>query len=132
MTEAVAEGGITGVEIFVARAGEIGEGERKLVRIEEWMVGVFRWRGRYYAYKNRCAHQGGPVCLGVLLGKVEAVLSADRDVIGERFSEQEMHLVCPWHGYEYEISTGICAAAPELRLTAYPVVEREDGVYVRI
>lgn len=123
---------MVGAEQLVAQDGEIEEGGRRIVRVGEITIGVFRWRGRYYAYKNRCAHQGGPICLGVLLGRVEAVLAPDGDVIGERFSDTETHLVCPWHGYEYEVTTGVCAAAPELRLVAYPVVERDGGVYVRV
>ncbi len=119
-------------EVFVARGGEIEEGGRKLVRHGETTIGVFRMSGRYYAYMNRCVHQGGPVCEGVLLGKVEAVLAADRHVMGERFSDQEIHLVCPWHGYEYDVKTGECAADRTLRLTSYKVIEREGAIYVRI
>jgi len=119
-------------EVFVAQAGEIAEGDRRLVRAGPLVVGVFHIHGRYYAYRNRCVHQGGPVCQGTILGKVEAVLAPDRHVVRERFSSDEIHLVCPWHGYEYDIKTGVCAANPTLRLTAYPVIERDGGIYVRV
>lgn len=120
------------VEVFVARVGEIAEGDRRLVRAGELVVGVFHIHGRYYAYRNRCVHQGGPVCQGTILGKVQAVLAPDRHVVRERFSDDEIHLVCPWHGYEYNIETGACAADPRLHLTAYPVIERDGGIYVRV
>jgi nitrite reductase/ring-hydroxylating ferredoxin subunit len=119
-------------EVFVARAGEIAEGDRRLVQAGRLVVGVFRIHGRYYAYRNRCVHQGGPVCQGTILGKVEAVLAPDRHVVRERFSEDEIHIVCPWHGYEYNIETGACATSPDLRLTAYQVIERDGGIYVRV
>jgi nitrite reductase/ring-hydroxylating ferredoxin subunit len=119
-------------EVFVARVGEIADGDRRLVRAGELVVGVFLIRGRYYAYRNRCVHQGGPVCQGTILGKVQAVLAPDRHVVRERFSDDEIHLVCPWHGYEYDIETGACAADPRLYLTAYPVIERDGGIYVRV
>jgi len=119
-------------EVFVARAGEVAEGDRRLVRAGELVVGVFRIRGHYYAYRNQCVHQGGPVCQGVILGKVNAVLAPDRHVIREDFSDDEIHLVCPWHGYEYDITTGVCAADPRLRLTACQVIERDGSIYVRV
>ena len=31
-----------------------------------------------------------------------------------------MHFVCPWHGYEYDLKTGECAADRRLRLKSYP------------
>ncbi len=116
----------------MARVGEIGDGDRRLVQAGRVVVGIFRIRERYYAYRNRCVHQGGPVCQGTILGKVQAVLARDRHVIRETFSDDEIHLVCPWHGYEYNIETGVCAADPTLRLTAYQVIERDGGIYVRV
>ena len=32
------------------------------------------------------------------------------------YSEEELHIVCPWHGYEYSIRTGRNAGNPRLRL----------------
>ncbi len=119
-------------EVFVARVGEIAEGDRRVVRAGHLVVGVFRVHGHYYAYRNRCVHQGGPVCQGTILGKVTAVLALDRHVIRECFSDDEIHLVCPWHGNEYNIETGVCAANPKLRLTAYRVIERDGGIYVHV
>lgn len=116
----------------MARVGEMAEGDRRLVRTGQLVVGVFHLHGHYYAYRNRCVHQGGPVCQGTILGKVQAVLAPDRHVIRESFSEDEIHLICPWHGYEYDIKTGVCAADPNLRLTAYHVIERDGGIYVRV
>jgi len=46
------------------------------------------------------------------------------------FSETEMHFVCPWHGYEYDMKTGECVSDRRLKLRRYKVVEKEDGVYV--
>ena len=51
--------------------------------------------------------------------------------MGERFSETEPHIVCPWHGWEYDLRTGRCAADPRFALRRYEVVCREGEVYVR-
>lgn len=116
--------------LFAGKASEYGEGSRKVIRDGETEIGVFRVGGRFYAYENSCLHQGGPVCEGVVLGKVETVLGEDRGVLGERFSEEEIHIVCPWHGWEYEVATGECAADRRLRLRKYEVVQRGEEIYV--
>ncbi len=117
-------------ELFAGRADEYGEGSRKVVRDGDAEIGVFRVGEKFYAYENTCLHQGGPVCEGMILGKVETVLGEERGVVEERFSEEEIHVVCPWHGWEYDIATGECAADRRLRLKKYEVAQREGGVYV--
>lgn len=124
-------GGAKSEEVFVADARHFETSDRCLVTHGDLVIGVFRIGGAYHAYENRCAHQGGPVCEGLVLGRVEAVLGADREVVQERFSDTELHLICPWHGYEYAIETGRCVAEPRLRLRSFEVVERERSVYVR-
>ena len=47
-----------------------------------------------------------------------------------RFNHDEMHIVCPWHGWEYDLETGEMVADRKFRLRKYDVEEREDGVYV--
>ena len=56
----------------VARVEEIPVGGRKLVEVAGRSIGVFNVSGRFYAVRNRCPHQGGPLCLGVVSGFVEA------------------------------------------------------------
>lgn len=119
-------------EVPVGRVEEFDEYDRKLVLAEGMKVGVFRVNGGFKAYENRCMHQGGPVCEGRILAKVEAVLEEDRNVLREKFSETERHLVCPWHGYEYDIETGQQAGDTRLRLNSFDVVERDGMVYVLV
>jgi nitrite reductase/ring-hydroxylating ferredoxin subunit len=73
---------------------------------------------------------GGPVGEGMIIGKTEAVLDADRRVLEERFSETEIHLVCPWHGWEYDIRTGEFAGDRSLCLKRFETAVRGDQVYV--
>ena len=120
------------VELFVCKAGELKDGDVRLVAALETEIGVYRHGGKYYAYRNLCAHQGGPACEGIMLPKVEDVLAPDRTHLGQRFNEGEMHIVCPWHGYEYKLETGECATDKRVRLQRFVVTEREGGVYVAI
>jgi nitrite reductase/ring-hydroxylating ferredoxin subunit len=64
-----------------------------------------------------------------MIHKVLDVIGADRTYQGQVFSD-EMHFVCPWHGYEYELKTGVCAGDRNLRLKKYDVVRRGDDIYV--
>jgi nitrite reductase (NADH) small subunit len=109
---------------------EFPEGERKFISTGNTEIGVFRIKGNFYAYENVCRHQGGPVCEGIVIGKVELLLKSDKSDLEERFSEDEIHLVCPWHSFEWNIATGECAVDAKLTLKSYPVVEREGNVYV--
>jgi len=117
-------------EVFVAKASELPDGERRIVEHDGLEIGVFCWGGKFYAYQNLCVHQGGPACEGIIMHKVEDVLGPDRTWHGQKFSN-EIHFVCPWHGYEYDLKTGECAADRRLRLKSFDVVRRGEDIYVR-
>ena len=63
-------------------------------------------------------------------GALTKDFGANKTLLGQRFDEGEMHIVCPWHGYEYKLESGECATDKRLRLQRFAVVEREGGVYV--
>jgi nitrite reductase/ring-hydroxylating ferredoxin subunit len=117
-------------EIFIAKAAQFPDGERRLVSHAGREIGVFRWQDKFYAYENLCVHQGGPACEGVMMHKVEDVIGPDRSWRGQKFSDDEIHFVCPWHGYEYDLKTGECAADRSLKLKSFEVVRRGEDVYV--
>lgn len=116
--------------IHVGRRAEFTEGVRRVVEIDGVPVGVFGVRDELYAFENRCVHQGGPVCEGSVLGKVECDLDEDRRVLGHHFSETELHLICPWHGFEYRLPTGECVPLPGVFLRRYAVECDGEDVYV--
>jgi nitrite reductase (NADH) small subunit len=118
------------VHVYAGAWPDFDEGVRKLVQVNDLEVGVFAHEGVLYAYENRCIHQGGPVCEGVVLGRVEAVLDEERKSRGERFSETRIHLICPWHGWEYDLRDGRSATDPSVRLRKFEVVREGDEVYV--
>jgi nitrite reductase (NADH) small subunit len=119
-------------EVFVCKDGEIAEGGMKLVAAGDVEIGVFRHRGKYYAYTNECPHQGGPVCQGLRVPKVVQVINAERRYVRDDFDRSEIHFVCPWHGYEFNIETGAHAIDPRVRLRKYDLVERGDELYVSV
>jgi nitrite reductase (NADH) small subunit len=120
------------MEVAICSSDEVREAEGVLATVAGTEVGVFRVNGELVAYENRCRHQGGPVCTGAVLGRLEAVLGPGGTLVEERFSENELHLVCPWHGWEYVLATGENTVDPALRLRSFPVSERDGSVYLRL
>jgi nitrite reductase/ring-hydroxylating ferredoxin subunit len=116
-------------EWFVAKASDLPDGDRRIVVTGKDEIGVFHQGGAYYAYSNYCVHSGGPACEGILINKVVDLIAEDRTYQGQTFSD-EMHFVCPWHGYEYELATGRCVGDRKLKLKKYEVVRRGGDIYV--
>jgi nitrite reductase/ring-hydroxylating ferredoxin subunit len=107
----------------VARADEIPPGSRKLVQVGGRSIGVFNIGGRYYALRNRCPHQGGPLCEGFVV----AGLSADRPGEYDHRSDAAF-LRCPWHGWEFDVRTGKSWFDPAgTRVRAYDVGVRSGA-----
>ncbi len=73
-------------ELFVGKESEFEDRDRKIIAQGDLEIGVFRVNGDFYAYENNCVHQGGPVCQGKILNKVEEVLADDKTSKGLKFS----------------------------------------------
>jgi nitrite reductase/ring-hydroxylating ferredoxin subunit len=117
-------------EQYVGKTAEFKDGDRRIIFAGEHEIGIFRHEGQFYAYSNFCLHQGGPACEGLTIAKVEERLMPDKTSKGLYFSDTEMHFVCPWHGYEYNMKTGECVSDRKLKLRKYKIVEKGDEVYV--
>jgi nitrite reductase/ring-hydroxylating ferredoxin subunit len=89
------------VRVVVAPVSEFPPGERRIVQAGIRSIGVFRVGDRFYGIRNRCPHQGGPLCRGHLLADATA------DAPGSpRISSNPLRIACPWHGWEYDLETG--------------------------
>jgi nitrite reductase (NADH) small subunit len=93
-------------QVNIGSASEFADPGRRVVAFERFEVAVFKLDGEFFAYLNHCPHMGGPVCQGKMIAKVEEVIAEDRTSKGMMFSKSKMHVVCPWHGYEFDIRTG--------------------------
>jgi nitrite reductase/ring-hydroxylating ferredoxin subunit len=116
-------------EWFVAKAAEMADGDRRIVTAGRYEIGVFFKDGAFHAYSNHCLHAGGPVCEGLMINRVVDLIAPDRTYLGQAFGE-EMHFVCPWHGWEYDLATGECAGDRKLKLRRYEVVRRGEDIFV--
>jgi nitrite reductase/ring-hydroxylating ferredoxin subunit len=89
------------MKVVVGRVSDFENGDRKIVDVNGKSVGVFRIDDQFYAIRNRCPHQFGPLCLGSLAPR--AVSSSPGTVT---MDPGPPLLACPWHGWEYDIATG--------------------------
>jgi nitrite reductase/ring-hydroxylating ferredoxin subunit len=95
----------------VADVAEVGDGQAKVVDVDGRSVAVFNVAGRFYAIDNLCPHRGGP--LGE--GDVEGVV-----------------VVCPWHGWRWDVTTGANANNPAVRVGCYPVTVEQGSIFVAV
>lgn len=107
----------------VATVGEIPPGQRKIVEVAGRSIGIFNIGGEFFALRNRCPHQGGPLCLGQVSGLVVSAAPGQYD-----YSRQGEIVRCPWHGWEFDIKTGRSYIDPaKVRVRRYEVtVERSE------
>lgn len=102
---------------IVAEVGEIPPGERKIVEVAGRSIGIFNLAGEYFALRNRCPHQGGPLCQGKTFGLIDAAVPGAIE-----YSRPGEILACAWHGWEFDIRTGRSWCDPErLRVRRYEI-----------
>lgn len=117
--------------VVVARSSDVAEGGRYVVAVRgDLHIGIFRFRGALYAYENTCPHQGGPVCQGRLVDGVQERLDEHRNSLGLTFDKDDPHVVCPWHGFEYRLTTGEHPGSPKFHLRGFEVSENEGAISV--
>jgi nitrite reductase/ring-hydroxylating ferredoxin subunit len=119
-------------EVLVCRSDAVEDGRVCVVDVGNIEIGLIRHKGACYAYRNICPHQGGPVCEGLRMPQVKDVIDADGRFVQQTFDENDIHIVCPWHGYEFHLTDGVHVADKNVRLTKYAVSEREGNIYVTI
>jgi nitrite reductase/ring-hydroxylating ferredoxin subunit len=102
----------------VARAEDLPPGSRRIVKVGTRSIGVFNVDGELFALRNRCPHQGGPLCLGPTDGLATAKLNGNEppEVVWERAGEI---VRCPWHSWEFDLRTGEAVFGEGYRVRAY-------------
>lgn len=98
--------------VTVGRADAIRDGETLRVEVDGVVVTVVRAKGEFYALEEFCTHRFGPMSEGAV---------------------HECTLQCPWHGSEFEVTTGEVATGPAKRDLETHEVRVQDGeVQVRV
>jgi nitrite reductase (NADH) small subunit len=106
--------------VDVGSLADVERDGRLVARVNGREVGVVSdGDGALHGIRNRCPHHGGPLCLGSVGERVEGDPGV-YSLTGRRT------LRCPWHGWEFDLETGVCLDEPSLRAAVYPV-RVEDG-----
>jgi Fe-S cluster biogenesis protein NfuA/nitrite reductase/ring-hydroxylating ferredoxin subunit len=81
----------------------------RLVRGEHDIL-LVRIDGKVMAFRNQCPHMSMPLHEGSVKGAV---------------------MTCPWHGFQFDLSTGECLTVPHVQLEPFPVRVEEKWIWVR-
>ena len=119
-------------EVVIGKADAFPDPGRKVVEVDGIAVGVFRRNGRFTAYENVCPHMGGPVCRGKIIARVEERIADDKTSLGLAFSRDQVNVVCPWHGYEFDIGTGRHQGNPRMRLLPVKIAVVDGDLVVTL
>jgi nitrite reductase (NADH) small subunit len=119
------------VEVDIGALGEFTEDHHRIVEIDDLEIGVFRVGTKVVAYKNECPHYGGPVCQGKIFNQTEEQLGPDGTSVGLRFSATR-NIVCPWHGYEFNIETGCHPGDATVKLDPVAVSVRDGRIFLQV
>ena len=118
------------IEEFGASATEPSSVKPKIVEVRGIQMGVYYFRGKFHAYENVCAHQGGPACEHRLFANTEWTTDPKSFKVRTYRSETRFNITCPWHGVEYDIETGISIANNRMRLRSFRVKVSNKKVFV--
>lgn len=110
----------------VADVEDLPEGSRVIAEVDGVEVAVFRIEGEFHAVANFCPHQGGPLCEGELCGRTVV----DREAWEWEFDDTEKYVLCPWHGWIFDVTTGENVDTDRYSVPTYEVEVRDGGVFV--
>jgi nitrite reductase/ring-hydroxylating ferredoxin subunit len=95
--------------VRVAGTADVKAGQGIVAEIGGKTLAVFNVGGTFHVIDNTCLHRGGPLGEGELEGHV---------------------VTCPWHGWEFNVTTGECVKNPSAKVEVYQV--RIEGNDVKV
>ena len=117
---------------LVCRADELKAGDRRVVSCDGTEVGVFMVDGQLVAWHNECPHRSGPVCQGRIYKRVVEPIASDGTVRELAYDENVTNIVCSWHGYEFDLKTGINQGSDKIRLRQAKLEQKDGNIYVAV
>jgi nitrite reductase (NADH) small subunit len=92
-------------------AADLATGACMEIAIEGKALALFNVEGRFYATGNSCLHRGGPLGQGMMDGQV---------------------VMCPWHAWSWDVTTGENTANGTLKMPIYEVRLEDGQVSVKV
>lgn len=81
------------------------------VLVDNRVIAVFRHARAWFAIDGMCAHQGGPLADGVV---------------------RDGCVTCPWHGWQYDLATGIQMINHQPLQESFPIRQVDDRVEILV
>jgi nitrite reductase (NADH) small subunit len=97
--------------VRVVAAAEVMPGSIREVNVNGKAVAVANVGGVFHAIDNTCLHRGGPLGGGTIEGKI---------------------VTCPWHGWQFDVTSGRSSQNPAVGVSCYPVEMRAGEVFVDV
>lgn len=97
--------------VKVAKLADLPPGTAREFQADGKLVALFNVEGTVYCLDNTCLHRGGPLGQGVLEEKI---------------------ITCPWHGWQYDVTTGAVAMNPSIKTKQYGVKVEGDDIHVDV
>jgi nitrite reductase/ring-hydroxylating ferredoxin subunit len=95
--------------VKVCKTSDIPVGSGRTVDVKGTSVAVFNVDGAFHAINDTCMHRGGPLGEGEVDGKI---------------------VICPWHGWRFDVTTGTNEFNPSLAVEKYEVKIEGDDLWV--
>lgn len=95
----------------VLKTNEVPKGMIRELQIDGKVIALANVDGKFYAIDNVCLHRGGPLAEGEMAGT---------------------SVTCPWHGWQYDVTTGKSLMNSAVGVSTYPVEVRGDDIYVDV
>lgn len=101
-----------GVLSKLCGAKELEPGQGRTFSVGGRSIALFNVDGEFHAIESECTHEGGPLGDGPLRGT---------------------RVLCPWHGAEFDVTTGAALSAPAYHaVSSFRVVVEAGDVKVEL
>lgn len=97
--------------VRTAKTTDVPAGTIHEFQIAGTAIALANVAGKFHAINNSCLHHGGPLGEGELQGAV---------------------VTCPWHSWQYDVTTGKVVQNPGIGVACYKTEVRGDEVFVDI
>jgi len=97
--------------VRATKTDEVPPGTIREFQLDGRTIALANVNGKLFAINNVCLHRGGPLGEGQLSGQI---------------------VTCPWHGWQYDVTSGTVVANPAVGVETYPVEVRGNDIFVEV
>lgn len=95
--------------VRVASVADVAPGTARAVTVGERVIALFNVDGAFYALRNACSHEGGPLCEGRIEGKT---------------------VTCPLHAWTFKLESGKMALGDYALVDTFDVRVEGDEIVI--